>query len=163
MNKVLVLASGGLDSSVLIALYRKLNYDVEVMYASYGQQNYKEEVEALSKVTRCYNIPSDKIHEIAVNVPWSNSNTTGGSGGAYVEMRNLIFLSYAISFCEAHNIDLISLGYIKTLDDYNDTSDTFIEDIRILANRSSSIRIDVPFKDMSKYEVYKLGKQLGLN
>lgn len=160
MNKVLVLASGGLDSSVLLAMYRQMNYDVAILYIDYGQANKDIERKKLWKLMSDLKITN--YHEVKTSIPWSKSSTTGGEGSLYVEMRNLIFISYAISACEALGIDLLSLGYIKTEDDYNDTTDSFIEDIRILANRSVGVRLDFPLKDMTKLEVYELGKKFGV-
>lgn len=161
--KVLVLASGGLDSSVLVTFYKRLGYDVKLMFFNYGQANVKQEYTSLAKVMEDNKIKSENLYEMSISVPWSDSSTLNGRGSAYVEMRNLIFASYALSLCDKESIDVLALGYILTETEYKDTSEQFIKDLRDLASHALSVRVEVPFYDMWKVEVARLGLQMGVD
>lgn len=64
MKKVVVLASGGLDSSVLLALYDNLGYEVHPLYINYGNRNTTEESSKLVGIITDLCIPSDNVMEI---------------------------------------------------------------------------------------------------
>ena len=171
MNRVLVLASGGMDSTVLMANYKRLNYDVKVMFFNYGQAGYQQEHYSLINNMVKLGMHKEDIIEMRIDVPWSssstlkaNNSTDGAPLAVYVEMRNLIFASYALSYCESLGIDTLALGYIDTEGvSYADTSENFVQDLRDLANRAIGVRVDVPFMYLNKLDVARLGVDLGVD
>lgn len=164
-SKVLILASGGLDSSVLLALYKSLNYDIYSLYIDYGNKNHVGELEHLAKIITKFNI--EESHQLyhVLKIPWSQSSCIGGSGEEYVEMRNLIFISNAISIAQAKGINKVAVGFIKMEDDgyYEDTSPRFIENLNRLALESCNIQVVAPLHNLDKLNVYRLGKKLGVS
>ena len=163
MKEVLVLASGGLDSSIVLALYKNLGYKVHVLYLPYGNLNYTKEVESLLNVTKMLDIPRDRIHEVKLDLKHLNSGCTGGDGNSlYVEMRNLIFASYAISLAESMGIDLVALGFINVPVGYSDTDEQFIFDLNNLSVNSVGIEVVAPLHHLDKVGVYKLGVKFGI-
>ena len=164
MRKVLVLASGGLDSTVVVALYKNLGYDVHLLYLPYGNINEKAETERLLKIREKFGIPAENTLVVKLNLNYSNSSCIHKDGtNPYVEMRNLIFLSYAISVAEAKGIDLVAVGFISVPAGYPDTTEQFIHDINNLALNASGIGVVAPLHHLDKIGVYKLGKKLGVN
>jgi 7-cyano-7-deazaguanine synthase len=164
MSKIIILASGGYDSSTLIAMYSALNYEVHVICFDYGNKNNEEESAYLTSVCDKYEVPYDNIHKVKISIPWSRSVCINSvpSGDQYVEMRNLIFVSYAISLAEALQIDLIALGLIKVPIPYSDTSEGFLNDIDTLSMRATGVKIIAPLHNMTKHEVYNLGRKFDL-
>lgn len=171
MNKVLVLASGGMDSTVLMANYKRLNYEVKIMFFNYGQAGYQQEHDSLVRNMSKLGLGAKDICEVRIDIPWSssstlkaNNSTNGAPLAVYVEMRNLIFASYALSYCESMGIDVLALGYIDTeSESYADTSENFVQDLRDLANRAIGVRVDVPFMYLNKLDVARLGVDLGVD
>lgn len=164
MRKVLVLASGGLDSTVVVALYKNLGYDVHLLYLPYGNINEKAETERLLKLREKFDIPAENILAIKLNLNYSNSSCIHkDSTNPYVEMRNLIFISYAISVAEAKGIDEVAVGFIKTLDEYKDTTEEFVVMMNNLSVSTTGIEVKAPLKHLDKRGVYELGKKLGVS
>lgn len=163
MKKVLILASGGLDSSVLLALYSNLNYEVHLMCFDYGNKNAELEYLKLNKLRHKFNIPPSRLYSIDLNINWSKSSCVNGGGNLYVEMRNLIFLSNAISFAEAQEMDEIAIGFIDAGAEYKDTSDDFLDKMNTLSLETIGVPIVAPLKQLDKVGVYSLGKKLGVD
>lgn len=166
MNSVLIIASGGLDSTALIHLYKSLKYDVHLMYFNYGQKNLVEERGCLVKTMKALGIPKENLVTVDISIPWNTSNiTTDGNSESeeqYVEMRNLIFASYAISYCEAMKIEKVAMGFTGGCVEYPDTSDSFQNDLYNLAIRANGVQMEFPLANMKKVEVANLGLNLGM-
>ena len=54
---VLVLFSGGIDSSSIICYYKKNNFDIKALWIDYGHDSRTEEVKAAQKLKKYFNIP----------------------------------------------------------------------------------------------------------
>lgn len=164
MKKILVLASGGLDSSVVIALYKNLGYDVHVLYFKYGNVNSQAELNKLYNLCEKFNIPSSNRMIQSISLDWARGGALDGKDSdPYVEMRNLIFLSYAISIAEAKEMDEIAVGFINSPMDYKDSSVDFLSNINVVSMESIGVPVCSPLKGLDKVGVYKLGKKLGVN
>lgn len=164
MRKVLILASGGLDSTVVIALYKNLGYDVHLLYLPYGNINEEAEMRKLAGIREKFDIPAGNTLAIKLNLNYSSGGCINKDNiNPYVEMRNLIFISYAISVAEAKGIDLVAVGFISVPAGYPDTTEQFILDINNLALNATGIEVVAPLHHLDKIGVYKLGKKLGVN
>lgn len=167
MNSVLVLASGGVDSSVLLYMYKALGYSIKVMFFNYGQKNLEQEYSSLIRVMKKLDINVENLYEIKIELPWNSSFITkekdnNEQESPYVEMRNLIFASYGLSLCESKDIDVLALGYIKCYNDYPDTSESFMRDLQALALRSNGVKVEFPLADIDKIKVADIGLRLGM-
>ena len=162
-DKVLVLCSGGMDSSVLVGLYANLGYEVYTMYVYYGNKNVQEESVKLNQLADAFKIPVANRISTKIDIPWSNSACIFGYEGTnlYVEMRNLVFLSLALSCAEALGIPTIAMGVIKA-GEYSDTSDEFLSNFDTLAMNSLGIHLETPLRNLDKQGVYKLGHKFGI-
>lgn len=164
MNKVLILASGGLDSSTIIAMQAQLKREIHLLYVDYGNVNAEMEKSKLKDLVDKYRI--EHYTEVKTSMGWTQDNITkdGSStdGNPYVEMRNLIFLSYAFSYAEAKGIETILVGFIKVPEYYPDTSPDFVDDMTILGQRHIGARVEAPLHNLSKQDVYEMAHSLGL-
>lgn len=164
MRKVLILASGGLDSTVMIALYKNLGYDVHLLYLPYGNINEEAELDKLIKIQTKFNIPDEQTFIHKLDLSYSDGGCINKDNtNPYVEMRNLIFISYALSVAETKGIDLVAVGFINVPAGYPDTTEQFILDINNLALNATGIEVVAPLHHLDKIGVYKLGKKLGVN
>lgn len=108
--KIVALNSGGLDSVVLMHHLKENFPDVEVhtLFFDYGQK-------ALPYEEKCSKSVSDKLGYRWTKIKiepfkWSNSSLTSDTeesyNSLYLEMRNMIFVSYATSYAQ-------SIGAVK--------------------------------------------------
>ena len=163
-RKVLVLFSGGLDSSVVVALYANLGYDVDILYVDYGNINAITEKAKVQALCNKFSIYPSHIHVINQNLFWSKGGCIDkDTQSTYVEMRNLIFISLATSMAESLDIDLVATGFIKAPAPYKDASEEFLFDINEVTSNSAGISITAPLMLLDKQGVYRLGKKLGIN
>lgn len=166
-EKIVVLNSGGFDSTLLIIKAKELYPDSEIhsMYFSYGQPNgdfdskfAKENADKVGAVHHTVVIPK---------ISWSKLNFYSVEDNSYerqyLEMRNLIFISYAMSMAEAIEAKHILMAILKG-GKYPDTSPKFISIIRQLC-KEVGIGFETPFIDYDKSELYGLAKvyKLGID
>jgi 7-cyano-7-deazaguanine synthase len=158
--KCVVLSSGGLDSTVTIAIAKNIGYEIISLSFDYGQR-HKIELECAKKVAKYFNV----LKHIIVNVPF---DTIGGSALTnpnikipegkierknipitYVPGRNIIFLSIAVSVAEICKTSDIFIG-VNAID-YSGYPDCRPEFIKQFENKF----------DISKYSLY-LNSSIGI-
>lgn len=150
MEKILVLNSGGFDSVTLISYLATEYEEVHSMFFDYGQRNLELEKECAIKV-------SNKVGAIHTTVMlpkfnWSKSSVLDTEGtNEYIEMRNLIFISYAVSYAQANGIKKIALAYLYN-GSYADTSPLFVENVNQML-QPLEMELLTPFSDYTKAEV----------
>jgi queuosine biosynthesis protein QueC len=163
MKRVLVLSSGGLDSTVLLSLYKHLEYDVHALYIPYGNKNFQAECVKITKMCEKLDIP---LFTQVADFPYSESACLKGiedNERLYLEMRNLVLLSMAVSTAQSLDIDEVAIGLIGASSSYPDCSPQFINEFATTVMNASGIVVSAPLINMSKYAVYRLGKKLGVN
>lgn len=183
--KVLVLASGGIDSTTAIALaidkYGKDN--VIALSMSYGQKHNKE-ILAAQEVAKYYGI--DQLFlDLSKIFTYSNSSLLQQSNeeipkgtydsqingeeeeipSTYVPFRNGLFLSTAASialskdcgiiYYGAHADDAAGAAYPDCTPDFNNAMNE-----AIWQGSGKQLKIEAPFVNMNKSEVVKLGLDL---
>lgn len=181
-NRALVIASGGIDSSTLIAYILNQGYQLEVLTFLYGQRNIFE-VQKLQEFLQDYSIQGHKILRLNlqdiggsaltsnINVPKNSYNPNSSIDDipvTYVPARNTIFLSYALAVAEVKEINNIFFGaHIVDYSNYPDCRPEYIKAFEKMANLGTSlgaqgkkISIKAPFVKMSKTEIVKLGNKL---
>lgn len=158
-EKVLLLFSGGFDSSVLFYDYVNRGFDVHTLFIDYGQKPLEAELACANYTTGI--LPEENRHIITMNpIRWSQSEMIAGkekSAGEendYIEMRNLIFLSYATSLAESLGIDKIGAAFIKGANDYfPDASPVFAKLFSTLTELSCGIELETPYVTLNKEEL----------
>ncbi len=184
MLKSIILFSGGVDSTTLLAVLRKKSSDIICLTFDYGQV-YTAEIEAAKRITSKYNIYEHYI-EFLPSKCFSNYNLIKNtkvinqksrfSGNllpeSYVPFRNMIFLTYASAFAEVHGINniFIAINHNDSLN-YPDCTAKFITSFEKAANLGSSfslkntkpLKIHAPFILNQKHEIIKIGIELGVD
>lgn len=185
--KALVLFSGGLDSSVCLALAVQ-TYGAENVLAlsvSYGQKHRKE-IESAEKVVAYYGVTLQKL-ELSEIFKSSDCSLLSSSESAipheeyadqlkqnegqpvstYVPFRNGLFLSCAAAIALSHGCEVIYYG--AHADDaagnaYPDTSIGFNRAIgdAIFIGSGNALTVNAPFIDKSKADVVACGASLGV-
>jgi len=175
-NKVILLLSGGIDSTTLLARLKEENKEVLAISYFYDQKHVIE-LEYAKKNAKKYNVVQHKTIQLDSQLflgsalvnnekklsTYENGEKPVGQENAYVPYRNLVFLSMALSLAESNDINNIYVAFNK--DDclnFWDCTTTFLFQLNMIT-KHSSISIHAPFIDLSKKEVVHLAKKLNVN
>jgi len=184
-KKAVVLSSGGLDSTTVMAIAKHDGYLIYSLSFSYGQR-HKIELEAAKKVADkigvekhlVINIDLNKIGRSAltdsIDVPKNRDDKEifANIPVTYVPARNTIFLSYALAWAEVIGSSDIFIG-VNAIDysGYPDCRPEYIEAFEKMANLATKtgvegltrIKINTPLLNMSKAQIIKNGIELGVD
>ena len=181
MEKAVVLLSGGLDSTVCMAVAQAKGLELYPISFNYHQR-HSIELDGAKKVADFFGVQKHLIID-------TNMNAIGGSAltdqaiavpegnperddipVTYVPARNLIFLSYALGYAEVVGASYIYIG-VNAVDysGYPDCRPEFIEKFQNLADFATKatvaehkkIKIETPLQDLSKKDIVLLGTKLG--
>src|ERR1044071_7236360 len=172
MASAVLLLSGGLDSTTLLAHALHEGFDVHAMTFRYGQR-HATEVSAARRVAAAYGVRDHVIVDIDlrtfggsaltsdVAVPKDRDVAAESSEipVTYVPARNTIFLSFALAWAEVLSASDIFIG-VNALDysGYPDCRPEYIASFEHMANLatrggvdgSNRVRIRAPFIDFTK-------------
>ena len=183
-RKAVLLLSGGLDSTTVLAMALNQGYDVTALSFRYGQ-NHVHETEQASRIAREYGIEDHLIANIDlgvfgesaltadIEVPKHDSHESipDGIPITYVPARNTIFLSYALALAEVRNANDIMLG-VNALDysGYPDCRPEYVESFEQMANLATKnaiegrkLKIIAPLMNLTKAEIIAKGVALGVD
>ncbi|MDE0012189.1 MAG: 7-cyano-7-deazaguanine synthase QueC [Candidatus Poribacteria bacterium] len=184
-KKAVVLFSGGLDSTTVLAMARDEDYDTYAMSFRYGQR-HAVELQCAKNVAKALGIKQHTIVDIDlrtfgasaltadIEVPKDRFNMEMGNGIpiTYVPARNTIFLSYALAYAEVLGADAIFIG-VNALDysGYPDCRPAYIKAYQTMANLATQagvegkteLTIRTPLIDKTKAEIIRIGTTLGID
>ena len=181
MSKAIVLLSGGLDSTTVLAIAKAHDFECYALSFDYGQKQ-RSELESAKTIANQSKVAEHRIMKISladiggsaltddkIDVPkYSESDEIPIT---YVPARNTIFLSFALAWAEVIDCQKIYIG-VNALDysGYPDCRPEFIkafEDMANLATKQSvegeKIEIKTPLISMTKAEIIQKGLSLGVN
>ena len=181
MSKAVILLSGGLDSTTVLAIAKSQGYDCYALSFDYGQKQ-RSELESSISIAKKSNVIEHRIMKISlsdiggsaltdqsIDVPkYSESDEIPIT---YVPARNTIFLSFALAWAEVVDCQTIFIG-VNALDysGYPDCRPEFIEAFENMANLATKqsvegdrIQIKTPLISMTKAEIIKKGLGLGVD
>lgn len=181
MKKGVLLLSGGLDSSTVLAFMQSQGFDVYALSFSYGQK-HDQELEIAKKIAKLHNVKQHEIIDLNFGALAHSSLTSNdihvsdydGSQeipSTYVPARNTVFLSIALGWAESIGAFDVFAG-VSAIDysGYPDCRPEYINAFQNMANLANKtgvegnpIKINTPLIALSKAETIKIGHQLGVN
>lgn len=184
-NRAVVLLSGGLDSTTVLAFATQEGYSVYALSFDYGQRN-RFEFEQAKRSAVLYQVQEHKTLTLDLRAIGGSSLTSPqpveksrslaeigvGIPTTYVPMRNTIFLAYALAWAEVldcHNV-FIGVNAVDT-SGYPDCRAEFIQAMQTAARLGSKIGVEsidgptihAPLQRLSKAEIISLGMRLGVD
>jgi len=180
-----VLLSGGLDSTTVLAIAMHEGFTCYAMSFQYGQR-HQVELERAREVTQRASVAEHVVIDFdlrqfggsaltsEMSVPKERSMTEMSKGipVTYVPARNTIFLSFALAWTETLGASDVFIG-VNALDysGYPDCRPEYIEAYERMANLatkrgvegSQRLKIHTPLINLSKAQIIKTGLDLGVD
>jgi 7-cyano-7-deazaguanine synthase len=184
VSNAVVLLSGGLDSTTILAVARQ-RFTVHALTVRYGQRHHGE-IERARQIATTYGVANHIITDIDlrafggsaltadIDVPKDRNTLSMASSVpvTYVPARNTIFLSFALAYAEVLPAEDIFIG-VNALDysGYPDCRPAYIEAFERMANLATRgavegtnlVHIRTPLIAMTKAEIIRLGMSLGVD
>lgn len=180
--KAVVLASGGLDSTTVLAIARAEGFACHTISFDYGQRHRAE----LTAAQRCSVVGGAVEHKVvrldlgsiggsaltdsSIAIPEAES-LESCIPVTYVPARNTIFLSIALGWAEVLGAKAIYIG-VNAVDysGYPDCRPDYIQAFQAMANLATRVGVEggtlevkAPLIQMTKGEIIKQGLALGVD
>ena len=165
-----LLASGGMDSTVMAYDLAEKGKNIILLFIDYGQHCVEKELETLK-----YVLPErykNNIRIIQIRDVYKESGSrmiveanlwvdTIVVDDLYLPYRNLLFLSVASAYAQSIGTKSVYSAFINSNHASEiDCSMEFFTKLEELLNVYNSVKINMPYREMSKVEVAKLGLRL---
>lgn len=179
-KRAVILSSGGLDSTTVIAIAQKAGYECYTLSFDYGQR-HRSELYAADRVSEAMEVAEHKVVTLDLGTIGGSALTdndidvpeseTTGIPVTYVPARNTVFLSIALGWAEVLNAEAIFIG-VNAVDysGYPDCRPDYLDayaKMAALATRAGvegqPIRLEAPLLHMSKAEIIKHGIELDVD
>lgn len=179
-RRAVILLSGGLDSSTVLAIAKAQGYTCYCLSLDYHQRHHAE-LYAAQRVATALGAQAHKtvqldlslfggsaLTDAAIAVP---EQATSGIPVTYVPARNTIMLSLALAWAEVLQARDIFIG-VNALDysGYPDCRKEYVEAFQRMANLATKaavegqpMQIHAPLIHMTKAEIIQAGQALGLD
>ena len=181
--KAVVLASGGLDSTVTAAVAKEEGWDLYLLTVVYGQR-HKIEVSCAEQIASWVRAKDHKIVTLDLrtlggsvlvgegDVPKNRSEQDRGEGipVTYVPARNTVFLALALGFAETVQARSIFIGAnILDYSGYPDCRPEFLQAFQKVARlgtkmgvEGKAVEINAPLLKLGKPQIIQRGIDLGV-
>src|SRR5439155_21074625 len=166
-----VLASGGLDSSILIGHLLRQGRRVQPFYIRTGLLWQAEELPALEQFLAAV-ATNDLAKLVVLDLPladlydghWSltGQNTPAADSpdeAVFLPGRNALLIVKAAVWCQLHGLEELAMAPLGS-SPFEDASGDFFRDFQAAVNRGGQrqVRLLRPFGEMNKREVMALGR-----
>ncbi|MBI3234689.1 MAG: 7-cyano-7-deazaguanine synthase QueC [Bacteroidetes bacterium] len=180
-TEVILLLSGGIDSTTLLAELSISGYKIHALSFDY-QQRHHIELEFAQANTTKYQVYKHEIIELDIkaiaahsmltnqNIPIINYHQTElpkAKNETYVPGRNLLMLSHAAAYAQAHQIK--DIYFAANADDgkrFSDCQPIFVAALNQVwqsCENTAGIKVHTPFITWSKAKVIQHSQQLGID
>ena len=178
--RAVILVSGGLDSTTVLAMAKTKGYDCYTLSFDYGQR-HRAELAAAERVSLALgdvehkvvklnldSIGGSALTDTRIDVP---EEATEGIPITYVPARNTVFLSIALGWAEVLGAQDIFIG-VNAVDysGYPDCRPEYIAAFETMANLATragvegeKLTIHAPLMNMGKGEIITAGVALGVD
>jgi len=165
--------SGGLDSATVLYFAKQRGYKCFCLVFDYGQRHKREIISARRIAVQakcnyqiikvCFPWKGSALLDKKINIPRRGK----GIPSTYVPGRNIIFLSFALSYAETIGAQAIFIGaHVQDYSGYPDCRPEFLKAFSNAAVKGTkagrAIKVIAPLLAMSKADIVRLGCKLGV-
>jgi len=181
MSKVVVLLSGGLDSTTVLAIAKSQGLECYALSFDYGQKQ-RSELKAAKTIATEFDVVEHRIMRVYLddiggsaltdpNLQVPKFDQSNKIPVTYVPARNTIFLSFALAWAEVLGAQSIFIG-VNSLDysGYPDCREEYIKAYETMANLATKrsvegdkFQIHTPLINLSKAQIIQRGLALGVD
>jgi len=177
MPEAVVLLSGGLDSSTVLALAQESGFEVVALTIDYGQK-HKRELDSARKIAKHFRVKEHLVIQLdlgrflwssltreSVAIPEHDSVSEIGDAipNTYVPSRNIVFLSIASSIAESRGAKAVFIASNAVdFSGYPDCTPEFVKAFQKMLDvgtkvgkEGQGLRIDAPILDKSKADIVR--------
>lgn len=182
-----ILLSGGLDSTTVLAMAQRQGFTCHTLAFDYGQR-HRSELDACAQITSSMNAASHRIFNLDIGSFGGSALTTDIEVPkdrdesamddipiTYVPARNLVFLSIALAYAETLGSTDLFIG-VNAIDysGYPDCRPEFVASFIETANLATKIgveakttdnkiKVHTPLLEMTKSQIIQAGTELGVD
>jgi len=179
-KRAIILVSGGLDSTTVLAMAQAQGYACYTLSFDYGQR-HRVELLAAERVSQALGDVEHKVVKLNLDSIGGSALTdtsiavpeeaTEGIPVTYVPARNTVFLSIALGWAEVLGASDIFIG-VNAVDysGYPDCRPEFIEAYQQMARLATKAGVEggemtvhTPLIDLTKSEIIQTGMELGVD
>ncbi|MDD4203113.1 MAG: 7-cyano-7-deazaguanine synthase QueC [Candidatus Omnitrophica bacterium] len=173
-KKAVILLSGGIDSATTLYIAKNKGFECFPLVFDYGQRHAKE--------LRCAKAVAKKAGSepivMKISLPWMGSSLLDrtlkvpekrqkGIPNTYVPGRNIVFMSFALSYAESIKADAIFIGaHSQDYSGYPDCRKEFFDAFNEMKNKGTksgkNIKLYTPILHMNKTQIIKCGSKLNV-
>jgi 7-cyano-7-deazaguanine synthase len=183
--RAVVLLSGGLDSTTILALAKRSGFELYAVSFRYGQR-HEIELSAAARIAAAMGVAKHIVVDVDLrqlggsaltsDIAVPKSETVDDIGAeipvTYVPARNTVFLAYSLAWAETLGAGDIFIG-VNAVDysGYPDCRPEYIEAFERMANLATKaavegtqpIKIHTPLIHLTKAQIIKTGLSLGVD
>jgi len=180
MKKAVVLLSGGLDSSTVLFIAKRQGYELYALTCNYGQRHLRE-IEAAKQIANIAGVVEHRIVDftsftilgsaLTVDIDVPDEGLSEDIPVTYVPARNTIFLSFALSWAEQIEAEVVFCG-VNAIDysGYPDCRPEYIaamQEVYRLGTKcgieDNPILLAAPLSNMTKVDIVRRALELEPN
>jgi len=158
--KIVILASGGIDSSLIMLLLKKENNDILPLHIDYGQLAEKKEWESCNKICKYLSLVPTRL-DISGFGRTINSGLTNESldifEDAFLPTRNLTFLTMGAAYAFSKGANVMAIGLLAN-PIFPDQTKQFVSKATESISEAIGKRMQIltPFIDLDKRDILNL-------
>lgn len=179
-KKAVILLSGGLDSTTILYHAKSKGFTPYCLIFEYGQRHSKEVDQArkIARNARCrYRLmkialpwQGSSLLDKTIRLPQKKTINAGKIPSTYVPARNIIFLSFSVSYAEAIGAKAVFIG-ANAIDysGYPDCRPEFFKAYQSMLAKGlktgiegKTIKIHTPLIHKTKAQIIRMGMKLGV-
>jgi 7-cyano-7-deazaguanine synthase len=177
MSEAVVLLSGGLDSSTVLAMALERGFKVVALTFDYGQRHRKE-IDSATRIAKHFGVRehivvplelgrymSSSLTQDSISIPSARSRSEIGTEipNTYVPARNIVFLSIASSIAESRGASSVFIaanavdfsGYPDCTPEFMDAFQKVLEVGTKAGREGHGIKIEAPILRESKAQIVR--------
>lgn len=162
---IVALASGGLDSSVMMGLMKLEGIDVLPVHVDYGQRSEAQEWKACQAFCTTVGLKDPVRFELPAlgQIPSGLTNPRIDVNYAFFPTRNLLLLTIGAAFAYSKNVDTVAIGLIGNAV-FPDQTESFRKQAEsaIATSVARNLKVVAPLLLLDKGEVMRLARAAAL-